>query len=277
MIFMLSNILLLKDKIIKKKINVLDLEGKKVKAIPLPKIFSIPYRIDLVKKAFLFLQTSRFQPKGASKLSGHKYSVESLGAGYGMARVSRIKGGGVKRMSAAFVPSAVGGRPTHPPKPEKRIKKRINRMEKILALLSAISMTANPEIVSSRGHRINKLKLPIVLTDDIQSIKKTSDLKRILENIGLKEEIERCSEKKIRAGKGKRRGRKYKRRIGPLIVVSKDDGIIKAASNIPGLEAITIDKLSVLNLAPGAHPIRLVIWSESAINEIDKIMWEKIS
>lgn len=277
MIFMLSSILLLKDKTSKKKINVLNLEGEKVKSIPLPKIFSIPYREDLVKKVFLFLQTSKFQPKGASKISGHKYSVESLGAGYGMARVSRIKGGGAKRMSAAFVPSAVGGRPTHPPKVEKRIKKRLNRMEKFLALFSAISMSGNPEIVSKRGHRINKLKLPIVLTDDIQSIKKANDLKRILENIGLKEEIERCSKKNIRAGKGKMRGRKYKKRIGPLIVVSKDDGIIKASSNIPGLEAITLDKLNILNLAPGAHPIRLVIWSESAINEIDKIMWGKIS
>lgn len=275
MIYMLSTIEILKNEIPKKKINVLDLEGKKIKTILLPKIFLIPHRPDLVKRAFLFMQTSKFQPKGASKLSGHKYSVESLGAGYGMARVSRIKGGGAKRMSAAFVPFSVGGRPTHPPKPEKKIKKRLNKMEKILALLSAISMSIDPEIVSKRGHRIGKLKLPIVLSDDIQSIKKSNELKMILEKIGLKEEIERCSKKNIRAGKGKRRGRRYKRRVGPLIIVAKDDGIIKAASNIPGLEAITLDKLNILHLAPGAHPIRLLIWSESAISNIDKML-EKI-
>jgi len=41
--------------------------------------------------------------------------------------------------------------------------------------------------------------------------------------------------KKIRSGAGTKRGRKYVKRKGPLLVVSKDCNLIKSAANIPGI------------------------------------------
>ncbi|MEM0090954.1 MAG: 50S ribosomal protein L4 [Nitrososphaerota archaeon] len=253
------------------KVPVLNLECKEVELVELPRVFDTPLREDLIKRAYIHLMTHILQPKGASKASAHKYSVESWGAGYGMARVSRIKGGGTgKAMAGGFVPSAVGGRPTHPPKPEKKIHKKLNKKEKLASLLSAIAFTAVPSAVRLRGHKLpDNLKLPIVVTDDIEGVSKAKELKVFLERLGLKEELERCEEKKIRAGKGKMRGRRYKRRVGPLIVCMNDKGIKKAASSIPGVDFTKLSELSVLHLAPGAKPARLVIWSKSALLSLD--------
>ena len=255
-----------------KKIPVLGLDANVVGEITMPKSFLAPLREDLVWKAFIHLQTHTLQPKGAFKGSGHKYSVESLGAGYGMARISRIKASGTgKSLAGGMVNSAVGGRPGHPPVPEKKIHKDINEKEKRAALLVAVAFTGNKEAVRARGHRVpDEVTLPIVVDDRIESLAKTKELKEFLEKIGLKEELERCKEKKIRAGKGKRRGRRYKRRVGPLIVISEDRGIEEAADNLPGVDVVKLKDLSVLHLAPGAKPGRLTIWSKSAFEKLDE-------
>jgi len=255
-----------------KKIPVLGLDANVVGEITMPKSFLAPLREDLVWKAFIHLQTHTLQPKGAFKGSGHKYSVESLGAGYGMARISRIKASGTgKSLAGGMVNSAVGGRPGHPPVPEKKIHKDINEKEKRVALLVAVAFTGNKEAVRARGHRVpDEVTLPIVVDERIESLAKTKELKEFLEKIGLKEELERCKEKKIRAGKGKRRGRRYKRRVGPLIVISEDRGIEEAADNLPGVDVVKLKDLSVLHLAPGAKPGRLTIWSKSAFEKLDE-------
>ena len=257
------------------KVPLYSVEGEVKGEEMLPKIFKAPLREDLVRRAYIHLATHTLQPKGAFKGSGHKYSVESWGAGYGVARVARIKGRGTpKYASAGMVPSAVGGRPTHPPVPEKKIHKDLNKKEKKVALVSAIAFTANPEWVRRRGHRIPENKpLPLVVEDEVETLKKTKDLLKLLRNLGLGEELERCSEKKIRAGKGKRRGRRYKRRVGPLIVVGNDRGVGEAAGNIPGVEVVEARNLSVLHLAPGAQPGRLTIYTPSALS----ILGEKLA
>ena len=255
-----------------KKIPVLGLDANVVGEITMPKSFLAPLREDLVWKVFIHLQTHALQPKGAFKGSGHKYSVESLGAGYGMARISRIKASGTgKSLAGGMVNSAVGGRPGHPPVPEKKIHKDINEKEKRVALLVAVAFTGNKEAVRARGHRVpDEVALPIVVDERIESLAKTRELREFLEKIGLKEELERCKEKKIRAGKGKRRGRRYKRRVGPLIVISEDRGIEEAADNLPGVDVVKLKDLSVLHLAPGAKPGRLTIWSKSAFEKLDE-------
>lgn len=259
---------------LEKKIPVIDLDGSKIGEVPLPRVFYAPLREDLVWRAFIHLQTHKLQPKGAFKGSGHKYSVESWGAGYGMARISRIKASGTgKAQAGGMVPSAVGGRPTHPPTPEKKIYKELNRKEKKMALITAIAFTGVLDAVAKRGHRIpENISLPIVVNKKIESIARTRELREFLEKIGLKEELERCKEKKIRAGKGKKRGRRYKRRTGPLIVVLGDLGISEAAENIPGVDVVNLKDLSVLHLAPGAKPGRLTIYSVNAFEKIDEVL-----
>lgn len=255
-----------------KRVPVLGLDAGVIGEVRLPRVFLAPLREDLVWRAFIHLQTHTLQPKGAFKGSGHKYSVESLGAGYGMARVSRIKAHGTgKTLAGGMVNSAVGGRPGHPPVPEKKIHKDINEGEKRAALLVAVAFTGSREAVRGRGHRVpDELSLPVVVDDSVESIAKTRELKEFLDKIGLAEELKRCREKKIRAGKGKRRGRRYKRKVGPLIVISEDRGIEEAAENIPGIDVVKLKDLSVLHLAPGAKPGRLTIWTRSAFEKLDE-------
>jgi len=250
-----------------RRVPVYNEKGEEVGEETLPRVFNAPLREDLVRRVYIHLETHTLQPKGAFKGSGHKYSVESWGAGFGVARVARIKGRGTpKYASAGMVPSAVGGRPTHPPVPEKKIHKDVNKKERRLALASALAFTAAAEWVRKRGHRIPDGKpLPIVVVDEVEGLKKTKEVSNLLKSLGLEEELRRCSVKKIRAGKGKRRGRRYKKRVGPLIVVANDRGIGKAAENIPGVEVVEARNLSVLHLAPGATPGRLTIFTKTAL------------
>lgn len=266
--------LLKASKNIERKVPVIDLQGSRVDEVPLPKAFYAPLREDLVWRAFIHLQTHSLQPKGAFKGSGHKYSVESWGAGYGMARISRVKTSGTgKAQSGGMVPSAVGGRPTHPPTPEKKIYKELNKKEKKIALITAVAFTGVAEAVKRRGHRIaENISLPIVVDERIESVAKTKELRGFFEKIGLEEELERCRERKIRAGKGKRRGRRYRKRVGPLLVVLEDVGISDAARNIPGVDVVKLKDLSVLHLAPGAKPGRLTIYSVNAFRKIDELL-----
>ena len=54
--------------------------------------------------------------------------------------------------------------------------------------------------------------------------------------------------------------------------VTKDaSNLSKAIGSLPGVEVRKVTDLSILDLAPGAHPIRLTVYSKSAIEEIAKI------
>lgn len=256
-----------------KIVRVLGIDGSERARVMLPRVFNAPLRVMLVRRVFNALFTHSLQPKGAWKGSGHKYSVESLGAGYGMARISRLRVAGTGKSNAGgLVPTAVGGRPTHPPVPEKRIYKDVNVKERRAALASALAFTASPEWVRKRGHLLpDGVDVPIVVDDEIQRISRARELVRFLTGLGLGDDLARCRERKIRAGKGKRRGRRYKRRVGPLIVVARDEGVSRAAGSVPGVEVVLARELSVLHLAPGGHPGRLVVFTPSSLEVVGRL------
>ena len=260
------------------RVPVLNLEAKRIKDIALPKVFSTPYRPDLINRAFWIVFTHSLQPKGTDPMAGKRTSAESWGVGHGVARVARVKGSRYPRAGqAAGIAGVVKGRATHPPKSEKRIHKEINKKERRLAIASAIAATAIPKVVEERGHRLPKdLKLPIVVTDELQKIKKTKELKDFLEKIGLEKELKRVISRKIRTGTARRRGRGKKVGKGPLIVISRDEGIIKAGRNIPGVDVVKVEKLNILDLAPGGKGGRLTIWTESAIRNIPDTIKEVV-
>ena len=110
-----------------------------------------------------------------------------------------------------------------------------------------------------------------MIDDKIQTVKKTKLIYSILTELGLEDDLIRVKKgKKTRAGKGKRRGRKYKSKKSILIVIKDDFGIIKAARNIPGIDIVKFENLSIANLAPGGLPGRLILWAQSAFNELKK-------
>lgn len=257
-----------------REVPVWRIDGSRGESIELPNVFSSELRPTLVRRVYEALATHRLQPKGAWRGSGHKYTVESMGPGHGIARIARITARGTGKASAGgFIPTAVGGRPTHPPVPEKRIHKRINEKEKRAALLSAVAFTSSREWVAKRGHRVpDDLDLPIVVEDALESLTRTREAIEALQRLGLGRELDRCREKKVRPGRGKMRGRRYKRRVGPLIVVNRDGGIGRAAGNIGGVEVVAVKDLSVLDLSPGGIPGRLTIYTRSALEALRGLM-----
>ena len=243
------------------KAKVLSLKGEVVEEIELPDVFYEEFRPDIIKKAVLAIQSHRRQPYGPNPLSGINYAWENWGPGHGYARVPRWKLG----RRAVVVPQAVGGRRAHPPKPERKWAEKINRKEMRKALRSAIAATANEEIVRSRNHLFEG-ELPKIVSDDINSVKRTKEIAEILKAIGVYDDVERAKERKrYRAGKGKMRGRRYVAKKSILLVVDKDDGVVKAAKNLPGVDAVLVKDLNVELLAPGCHAGRLTVWTKSAV------------
>ncbi len=254
----------------KKTVKIFDLQGKPINKTMLPAVFATPLRPDVIKRAVLAIQSSRLQQQGRDPMAGKRTSAESRGTGMGIARVPRVKGGGGR---AAFAPSTVGGRQPHPPRSEKKIVKHIPKKEARLALFSAIAATASKDAIASRGHRIEDVpEVPLIVTDSIGELTKTSELETALTNLGVLSDLYRVkTSRKIRAGKGKRRGRKMKHVIGPLIVVAESKGIFDAASNLPGVDVTMVNNLNAEMLAPGTQPGRLTLWTTGAIEQLDKL------
>ncbi len=260
------------------KVDVFNLQGKPTGKVELPRIFKEQLRSDLIKRTVLALQSQGRQPYGSDPMAGKRTSAHYHGKrkkrftmmNIGKSRLPRLHGSSPHLMyRARRVPRAVKGRRAHPPKVEKIWSKKINKKEERMALRSAIAATANKEIIESRGHKINGIKqIPLVINDNIQSIKKTKEVEKILISLGLEKELERSGKKKVRAGKGKMRGRKYKKKRGPLIIISEDKGIIKAGNNIAGVNVCDVKNVSVEDLAPGALPGRITIYSKSAVEEL---------
>jgi len=257
--------------------KVLTLEGKANGEIELPKVFSTAVREDLILRAWLATQSKKRQPYGTDIYAGLRTSAHYHGMRHHrytmmnreMARMPRLHGKTVPFLywQARIVPQAKGGREAHPPKVEKVWEQKINKKERRLAIASAIAATAVKELVAKR-HKINGVELPIVVEDGIESFSKTKQLVEFLNKIGLSKELERIKKKKVRAGKGKMRGRRYKRKTGILFVVSSDKGIKKAVKNLPGCSVVLAENLSVEALAPGGVPGRLTIYSLSALKKI---------
>lgn len=254
----------------KRTAKIFNLEGKTLGKISLPAVFKTPIRRDVIKRAVVALQSHRFQPQGRNPLAGKRRSVDSWGAGHGIARVPRIKGMGQR---AGYVVGTVGGREAHPPVTEKKIVKKIPRKEMKLALRSAVAATALKEIVASRGHITEYVPaFPLVVIDGIQKLKKTSEVKEALIKLGVWPDIYRVEEsQKIRAGKGKMRGRRKRHAVGPLLVVAENEGIMKAARNILGMNVVKVNNLNAELLAPGTHPGRLTMWSKSAFEKLGEL------
>ena len=250
------------------KAHVYSLEGDITEEIELPSVFETAYRPDVIKRAVISSITKRIQSKGTKKEAGKRHVVHYMGKNRGISRTPRLSSAGRR---AAYVPHAVGGRTAHPPKAEKVHKEKINKKEKRLAISSAIAMSADREVVTQRGHIIDSVKeIPLIVEDSIEDIEYTRDIVSVFENIGAYSDVKRAQKKKIRAGKGKMRGRKYKKKKGPLLVVVNP---LKSARNLPGVDVVTVHNVGPEHLAPGTHPGRFVIWTKSAVEKLGEMSW----
>lgn len=249
-------------------VPVLDLEGKSAGEIVLPTIFGTSLRLDIIKKATLAQQSRSFQSQGRNLMAGKRTTAEGFGVGRGISRVPRIGGHGPLSGTAAFAPGTVSGRAAFPPVTAKTTVKRVNRKENRLALKSAIAATASEKIVRERGHRFSdERRLPLIVSDEVEKLSRSSEARNFLASIGVWEDI-------VRVRKSKRiKGQSRVHAKGPLVVLGEDKTANKSLRNFEGLDVVRADDVSVELLAPGTHPGRLTIWSESAIKKIVGRTW----
>ncbi len=249
------------------QVKVIGKSGKKGAEIAVPDIFSEPYRPDIIKKAVLAAQANRLQPYGPDRIAGTLSSGHSWGSGRGAAHMPRLKNGS----RAVVVPQARGGRASHGPNPHRIYTEKINNKERLKAIRSAVAATINPELVKARGYKYEG-PLPVVVDDEIQSLTKTKDVVDMLAAMGFEADLVRAKEKKVRAGRGKMRGRYYQKKVGLLLVIAEDNGIGQAARNVPGMDVATIDELNAEMLAPGTHAGRLTLWTEGAMKLLTEVI-----
>jgi large subunit ribosomal protein L4e len=251
--------------------NILETDGSNKSTITLPAVFDTPYRPEVIQKVYNNLNSYTFQRQGRYPAAGQMVSAESRNTGLGIARIARARGEGFPRAGqAAGVASVRHGRLAHPPVSWKNIYKKVNKKEKLLALCSALAATTNSELIKRRGHKIkDEIQLPIVVSNEIESVVKSKDLEKILFNLGLEEDLKRTF---IRRNKSYHKNSINRRSaLSVLILVGNDEKIGRLSNSLPGITVKSVKSISVLDLAPGSKPVRLTIFSENAIKELTNL------
>ena len=227
----------------------------------------LPYP-GVVEQILEFLKREKLcEVKGSGGFAEAAYQYAIADKGRGVARVQRLAQGA----KGAESPNNVGGRRAFPPRVDKDWSLKVNQKERVLAKLSALAATADAEKVKARGHQFDEaLTLPVVIEDRLEEVRSTSEVLQVLKSIGVSEDVVRSKEGiRVRAGRGKMRGRRYRMPRSLLIVVSSHDvALVKGARNLPGVEVAFAEALNPGMLAPGGLPGRLTVFSESALKKI---------
>ncbi|GFR45344.1 hypothetical protein Agub_g6713 [Astrephomene gubernaculifera] len=256
-------------------VSVINIEtGEAAEQTALPAVFTAPIRPDIVRTIHTNMAKNKRQAYAVFMKAGHQTAAESWGTGRAVSRIPRVPGGGTHRAGqGAFGNMCRGGRMFAPTKVWRRWHRKINVNQKRYAVCSALAASALPALVMARGHRIEQVpEVPLVLSDAVEGVKKTSKALEILKKIGALPDVEKSKDSKaLRSGKGKMRNRRYVMRKGPLVVFANDEGVSKAFRNLPGVEVTSVDRLNLLQLAPGGHLGRFCIWSKAAFEKLDKI------
>jgi large subunit ribosomal protein L4e len=253
--------------------NVYRIDGSSEKKLTLPNVFAGAYNQDLIKRAILAEQSRRYQPQGHYVLAGMNTSAAYIGR-YSTYRTYRHVGkparprqmlakgamGDVRR-----IPSAVKGKRAHPHMVEKKIMEKINRKEYAKALESAVASTGNSALIK-KNHVYGKDSFPIIVVSEIEKIRKTKELMKLLKIMGADMDIEKSHKPRTKEGNRRRSKKRYFRR-SILIVAKNTEDIEKAGRNIPGVDILAVDRMKVEVLAPDAKP-RLTLWSEAAISSL---------
>jgi len=160
-----------------------------------------------------------------------------------------------------------------PTKTWRRWHRKINTNQKRYAVASALAASALTPLVQGRGHLIDQVQeIPLVVDAAIEKLKKTKEAIAALKHLGAYADVEKALiTRKIRRGRGKMRNRRHVLRRGPLIVYNEDQGIVKAFRNLPGVDTAQVDALNLLQLAPGGHLGRFIIWTHGAFDKLNQI------
>merc|ERR1712153_186670 len=199
------------------------------------------------------------QAYAVSKWAGHQQSAESWGTGRAVSRIPRIQGGGTYRAGqGAFGNMCRGGRMFNPTKTWRKWHRKINVNQRRYAICSALAASALPALVMARGHKVDEVpEVPFVV-----------------DSLDCDKTLKAKNSHAIRSGKGKMRNRRHVQRRGPLVVLTEAEGKSGAGNafrNLSGVEVACVERLNLLQLAPGGHLGRFCVWSKDAFARIDAV------
>merc|ERR1711939_1203707 len=240
--------------------------------LPLPAVFSSPIRPDIVQTVHTGMAKNKRQPYAVSEKAGEQTSAESWGTGRAVARIPRVSGGGTHRAGqAAFGNMCRSGRMFAPTKVWRKWHQKINLGQKRYAVASTLAASFVPALLLARGHQVSTVpEVPLVINSEVfaaGAIARTSSAVGLLKSVGASADVAKVkNSRKLRAGKGKLRG--------PLVVYDPEvDGkeLSLAFRNISGVETSSVFALNLLQLAPGGHLGRFIIWTSAAFKALDTI------
>lgn len=256
-------------------VSVIGLDGNTSAATnTLPAVFKTNIRPDVVRDVHTSMNKNNRQAYAVAKEAGHQTSAESWGTGRAVARIPRVAGGGTHRAGqAAFGNMCRSGRMFAPTKVWRKWHRKINQNQRRYATASALAASAIPALLMARGHTIDNVpEVPLVIANDVEGLAKTKAAVDLMKKVGAYDDVEKCANsRKVRTGKGKLRNRRHVMKRGPLVVYKNDNGLTKAFRNIPGVELCNVERLNLLQLAPGGHVGRFIVWTEGAFTELDTI------
>jgi len=238
-----------------------------------PSVFLAPIRQDIVQFVHTNMRKNSRQPYAVKFEAGMGHSAESWGTGRAVSRIPRVSGGGTSRAGqGAFGNQCRKGRMFAPTKTWRRWHRKINTNQKRYAVASALAASALTALVQGRGHAIDQVpEIPLVVDGAIEKLTKTKQAIAALKHLGAYADVEKSgASRKIRRGRGKMRNRRHVLRRGPLVVYNEDNGIVKAFRNLPGVDTAQVDSLNLLQLAPGGHLGRFIIWTEGAFKRLNE-------
>jgi len=167
-----------------------------------------------------------------------------------------------------------GGRMFAPTKTYRRLHRKVNKNQRRFAIVSALAASSSTALVMARGHRIQTVpEIPLVVSNEtIVDVAKTQAAIKILKVLRAYHDVERTTHsRKIRPGKGKGRNRRHINRRGPLIIYDQKSSLCYAFRNLVGVDLCSVNRLSLLLLAPGGHLGRFCIWTKGALERLDSL------
>lgn len=256
-------------------ISIHNADGSVASQVAVPEIFLAPIRTDIVRRVHNAVNKNSRQPHGVSKHAGEQTSAESWGTGRAVSRIPRVRGGGTHRSGqGAFGNMCRGGRMYNPKRVWRKWHQKVCTAQRRFAITSALAASALAPLVMARGHRISQVpEIPLVVSSAATAnMHKTKQAIALLKSLGGYADVEKAeNSKKIRAGKGKMRNRRYRRKLGPLLIVNRQVELTRAFRNLPGISICPVYALNILHLAPGGHVGRFCIWTESAFAELNRL------
>jgi large subunit ribosomal protein L4e len=260
------------------KAKLFDVSGKEKGSVELPKLISGNIRRDILAK--VFEAQKREQPYGSMIFAGRNYSAAGIlrrkrhawkcTYGKGISRAPRkimSRHGQSFQWVGASANYSRGGGVAHPHRVEENQFRKVNKKELVIAMDSALSGTFDIK-AAEKKYSIKVVNAAVVADAKILEMK-TKKFIEFLETVFGDAFVKLLKHKKVRAGSGKSRGRKYKSNAGLLVVISSDEKM-----NRSGVEVVKAKELAISDLSPNGEPGRFAVYTEKALKEIEGV-WKK--